>query len=43
MELDGRAPRVRFIVRDRDTKFCGPFDTGLRSEGAGHPHALRST
>jgi hypothetical protein len=33
MDLDGRAPRVRFLVRDRDAKFSGPFDTVLRSEG----------
>ena len=33
MDLDGRAPRVRFLIRDRDAKFSGPFDTVLRSEG----------
>jgi hypothetical protein len=33
MALDDRSPRVRFLIRDRDTKFCRPFDTVLRSEG----------
>jgi hypothetical protein len=33
MNLDGRAPAVRFLIRDRDAKFCRPFDTVLRSEG----------
>lgn len=31
--LDARSSPVRFLVRDRDTKFTGPFDTVLRSEG----------
>ena len=26
-------PAIRFLIRDRDTKFCRPFDTVLRSEG----------
>jgi hypothetical protein len=33
MDLDARASPVRFLIRDRDTKFCRPFDTVLRSEG----------
>jgi hypothetical protein len=32
LELDARARPVRFLIRDRDTKFCRPFDTVLRSE-----------
>jgi transposase InsO family protein len=32
-DLDARASPVRFLIRDRDTKFCRPFDTVLRSEG----------
>jgi putative transposase len=33
MALDGRSPSVRFLIRDRDAKFSGPFDAVLRSEG----------
>ena len=33
MALDGHSPAIRFLIRDRDAKFCGPFDTVLRSEG----------
>ncbi|HEY8870599.1 MAG TPA: integrase core domain-containing protein [Candidatus Limnocylindrales bacterium] len=33
MNLDGRSPAIRFLIRDRDAKFSGPFDTVLRSEG----------
>jgi putative transposase len=32
MDLDDRSPAIRFLIRDRDTKFL-PFDTVLRSEG----------
>ena len=28
-----RLENVRFLIHDRDTKFCGPFDTTIRSEG----------
>jgi putative transposase len=31
--LDARTSPARFLVRDRDTKFSGPFDAVLRSEG----------
>jgi putative transposase len=31
--LDARSSPARFLVRDGDTKFTGPFDTVLRSEG----------
>jgi hypothetical protein len=33
MDLDGHSPAIRFLIRDRDAKFCGPFDTVLRAEG----------
>ena len=34
MDLDGRSPTMQFLIRDRDTKFVGPFDEVFRSEGA---------
>ena len=34
LELDARARPVRFLIHDRDTKFCRSFDEVLRSEGA---------
>ena len=34
MELDDRPTAIRFLIRDRDTKFVGPFDEVFRSEGA---------
>ena len=34
MEFDDRPTAVRFLIRDRDTKFVGPFDEVFRSEGA---------
>jgi putative transposase len=34
MGLDDRPTAVRFLIRDRDTKFVGPFDEVFRSEGA---------
>ena len=33
-DLDGRVPSVRFLIHDRDAKFCGPFDEVFRSEDA---------
>jgi putative transposase len=33
LDLDARASPVRFLIRDRDTKFSRSFDTVLRSEG----------
>jgi hypothetical protein len=33
MALDDRSPAIRFLIRDRDTKFSRSFDTVLRSEG----------
>jgi putative transposase len=43
MDLDGHSPAIRFLVRDRDAKFCGPFDTVLRSEGSSAPRSRRRT
>jgi putative transposase len=31
--IDGRLGSVRFLIHDRDSKFCGPFDAIVRSEG----------
>jgi len=32
LRLDARTAPARFLIRDRDTKFSGPFDAVLRSE-----------
>src|SRR5664280_1604218 len=34
MALDDRSPAIRFLIRDRDTKFSRSFDHVIRSEGA---------
>ena len=34
-ELDARETPVRFLIRDRDSKFSGPFDEVFRIEGVG--------
>ncbi len=34
MNLDDRSTAVRFLIRDRDTKFSRSFDEVVRSEGA---------
>ena len=34
MEFDDRPTAIRFLIRDRDTKFVGPFDEVFRSEAA---------
>jgi len=33
--LDARTNPARFLIRDRDAKFTGPFDTVLRRRGSG--------
>jgi transposase InsO family protein len=33
LAIDGRLGNVRFLIHDRDAKFCGPFDAIVRSEG----------
>jgi transposase InsO family protein len=33
LALDDRSPAIRFLIRDRDSKYSRSFDTVLRSEG----------
>jgi putative transposase len=33
LAIDERRKNVRFLIHDRDAKFCGPFDAIVRSEG----------
>ncbi len=35
LTIDERLEGVRFLLRDRDTKFSGPFDEVFRTEGVG--------
>lgn len=35
LALEERLAAVRFLIHDRDAKFCGSFDTVIRSEGVG--------
>ncbi len=34
LDLDDRSAAIRFLIRDRDTKFSRSFDEVVRSEGA---------
>jgi transposase InsO family protein len=34
IDLEGHLPAIRFLIRDRDTKCCRPFDEVVRSAGA---------
>jgi len=41
-QLDERDESLRFLIHDRDAKFCGPFDEVLRSEGMLSARASRA-
>ena len=34
LAIDGRLADVRYLIHDRDAKFCGPFDEVFATEGA---------
>lgn len=33
LAIGGRLEEIRFLIHDRDSKFCGPFDEVFRTEG----------
>jgi putative transposase len=34
LAIEARLENMRYLIHDRDAKFCGPFDAIIRSEGA---------
>jgi putative transposase len=34
LAIEARLENMRYLIHDRDAKFCGPFDAFIRSEGA---------
>ena len=43
LAIDGTLENVSFLIHDRDTKFCGPFDEVFRTEGLRAPLQRRAT